>query len=160
MWYWSWVCSTLTTWCEELTHWNRPWCWERVRAGEGDGRGWDGWMASPARWTWVWASPWSWWWTGKPGVLQSMGSQWVGHDWVTELNWSKSDRERQIPYDITYMWSHFLWFWFFFNLLRLVLWPNIWSILHNVPLSFLEKKVYSPALEGMFCECLLGCGLQ
>ena len=47
-WYWSWNCNTLATWCEELTHWKRPWCWERLRAeGEGDNRGWDGWMASP-----------------------------------------------------------------------------------------------------------------
>ena len=52
-----------------------------------DYKGWDGWMASPTLWTWVWASSWSWWWTGKPGVLQYMGSQRVGHDWVTELNW-------------------------------------------------------------------------
>ena len=51
----------------------------------GDVRGWDGWMASPTQWTWVWASSGSWWWTGQPGVLQSMGSQRVGHDWVTEL---------------------------------------------------------------------------
>ena len=72
----------------ELTHWKRPWCWERVRAGgEGDGRGWAGWMASLTQWTWVWASSRSWWWTGRPGVLQSLGSQRVRHDWVTELNW-------------------------------------------------------------------------
>ena len=55
--------------------------------GEGDGRRWDGWMASPTQWTWVWVNSGSWWWTGKPGVLQSMGWQRVGHDWVTELNW-------------------------------------------------------------------------
>ena len=62
---------------------------ERLRAGgEGDDRGRDSWMASPAQWTWVWVSSGSWWWTGKPGVLQSMGSQRVGHDWATELNWS------------------------------------------------------------------------
>ena len=60
----------------------------RLKAGgEGDGRGWDGWMASLSLWTWVWASLRSWWWTGKPGVLQSMGSQRVGHDWATELKW-------------------------------------------------------------------------
>ena len=65
----------------------RPWCWERLRAGgEGDDRGWDGWMASPTRWTWVWVNSGSWWWTGRPGVLQFMGSERVGHDWVTELN--------------------------------------------------------------------------
>ena len=66
----------------------KTWCWERLKAGgEGDDRGWDGWMASPTWWTWVWASSGSWWWTGKPGVLQSMGSQRVRHDWMTELNW-------------------------------------------------------------------------
>ena len=70
---WNWNSNILTTWCEELTHWKRPWCWERFWAGgEGDNRGWDGWMASPIRWTWVWISSGSWWWTGKPGVLQSM----------------------------------------------------------------------------------------
>ena len=66
--------------------WKRPRCWERLKAGEkGDDRGWDGWMASPTQWTWVWVSSGSWWWTGKPGVLQFMGSQRVGHNWVTEL---------------------------------------------------------------------------
>ena len=65
----------------------RPWCWERLKAGgEEDDRGWDGWMASPTQWTWVWASSRSWWWTREPGMLQSMGSQRVGHDWTTELN--------------------------------------------------------------------------
>ena len=88
-WCWSWNSNTFATWCEELTHWKRPWCWERLKAGgEGDNRGWDGWMASPTWWIWVWASSGSWWWTGKPGVLQFMGLQRVGHDWVTELNWT------------------------------------------------------------------------
>ena len=73
--------SILATWCEELTHWKRPWCWERVKAGgEGDDRGWDSWMASPTQWTWVWVNSGSWWWTGRPGMLQSEGSQRVGHD--------------------------------------------------------------------------------
>ena len=73
-------------WCDELTDWKRPWCWERLKSGgEGDDRGWYGWMASPTQWTWVWVSSRSWWWTGKPGMLQSMGSQRVRHDWVTEL---------------------------------------------------------------------------
>ena len=62
--------------------------WEILRAGgEGDDRGWDGWMASLTQWTWVWVDSWSWWWTGKPNVLRFMGSQRVGHDWATELNW-------------------------------------------------------------------------
>ena len=66
----------LATWCEELIHWKRPWCWERLKAGgEGDGRRWDGWMASLTQWTWVWVNSGSWWWTGRPGVLQSLGSQ-------------------------------------------------------------------------------------
>ena len=77
-------------WCEEPTRWKRPWCWERSMAGgEGYKRGWDGWMASPTPWTWVWVNSQSWWWTGMPGVLQFMGSQRVRHDLVTELNWLK-----------------------------------------------------------------------
>ena len=88
VWCWSWKPNTLATWCEELTHWKRPWCWERLKAGEeGDDKGWDSWMASPTWWTWVWASSGRWWWTGRPGVLQSMGLQRVRHNWATELNW-------------------------------------------------------------------------
>ena len=88
---WSRNSNTLATWCEELTHGKWPWCWERLKAGgEGDDTGWDGWMASPTRQSWVWASSGSWWWTGRPGMLQSMGSQRAGHDWVTELNWSEN----------------------------------------------------------------------
>ena len=64
--------------------------WERLMAGgEGDDRGWDAWMASLTWWTWVWVDSVSWWWTGRPGVLQFMGSQSVGHDWTTELNWTE-----------------------------------------------------------------------
>ena len=89
-WCWSWNSDTLATWCKELTHLKRPWCWERLKAGgEGDDRGWDGGMASPTQWTLVWVNSESWWWTGRPGVLQSMGSQKVGHDWVTELYWTE-----------------------------------------------------------------------
>ena len=89
-WCWSWNSSTLATSCEELTHWKRLWCWEGLRAGrEGDDRGWDGWMALLTRWTWVWVNSRSWWWTGRPGMLQFMGSQRVGHDWATELNWTE-----------------------------------------------------------------------
>ena len=76
----------MLSWYEELTHLKRPWCWEKLKAGEGDDREWDGWMASPTQWTWVWVNFGSWWWTGRPGVLQFMGSQRVGHDWATELN--------------------------------------------------------------------------
>ena len=71
-------------------HLKRPWCWERLRAGgEGDDRGWDGWMASLTQWTWVWVNSRSWWWTGKPGVLRFMGSQRVRRDWETEVNWTE-----------------------------------------------------------------------
>ena len=76
--------------CEELTHWKRPWCWEGLGAGgDGDNRGWDGWMASLTRWTWVWVNSRSWRWTGRPGVLRFMGSQRVEHNWATELNWTE-----------------------------------------------------------------------
>ena len=82
--------NTLATWCEELIHLKRHWCWERLRAGgEGDDRGWDDCMASLTQCTWVWVDSESWWWTGRPGMLQFMGSQRVGHDWVTELNWTE-----------------------------------------------------------------------
>ena len=85
-WRWSWNSNTLATSCVELTHWKKPWCWEGLRAGgEGDDRGWDGWMASLTRWTWVWVNSGSLWWTGRPGVLRFMGSQRVRCDW-TELN--------------------------------------------------------------------------
>ena len=67
----------------------RLWCWEGLGAGgEGDDRGWDGWMPSLTRWMWVWVNSGSWWWTGRPGVLYFMGSQRVGHNWATELNWT------------------------------------------------------------------------
>ena len=89
----SWSSNTLATWCEELTPWKRPWYWERLKAGgEGDDRGWDGWMASLTQLTWVWVNSGSWWWPGRPGVLQSMGSQRVGHDWATELNYLTYNR--------------------------------------------------------------------
>ena len=91
-WCWSWSSNPLATRYKELTHWKRPWCWERLKAEvERGGRGWDGWVASPTQWARVWASSRSWWWTGKPGVLQSMGSQRVGHDWETELNEAEVD---------------------------------------------------------------------
>ena len=92
-WCWIWNFNTLATSCEELTHWKRPWCWEGFRAGgEGDNRGWDGWMASLTRWTWVSVNSGSWWWTGRSGVLWFIGSQRVGHNWATELtSWCMFD---------------------------------------------------------------------
>ena len=87
---------------KELTHWRRLWCWEGLWAGgEGDDREWDGWMASPTRWMWVWVNSGSWWLTGRHGVLWFVGSQRVRHDWVTELNWTEALL-------IKYIWSH-LW---------------------------------------------------
>ena len=89
-WCWSWNSNTLATWSEEVTHLKKPRCWERLRAGgEGDDRGWDGWMASLTQWTWVQVSSSSWWWTGRPAVLWFMESQRLRHDWVTELNWTE-----------------------------------------------------------------------
>ena len=83
------ISNILATWCNELTHWKRPWCWERLKAGgEGDEKGWDGWMVSLTKWTWVWASSRSWWWTGKHGLLQSTGSQRVGA-WMRD--WTETD---------------------------------------------------------------------
>ena len=88
---WSWNFNTLATWCEELTHWKWPWCWERLKVGGGgNDRGWDGWIASPAQRIWIWVSSVSWWWTGKPAVVQSMGLQRVRQDWAIELNWTES----------------------------------------------------------------------
>ena len=85
-WCWSWKFNTLATWCEELTHLKRLWCWERLKVGgEGDDRGWDGWMASPTWWPWVWVGSGSWWWTGKPGMLQSMSKE---SDMTERLNWT------------------------------------------------------------------------
>ena len=105
-WCWSWNSNILATWCEELTHLKRPWCWEGLGAGgEGDDRGWDGWMASPTQWTWVSVDYRSWWWTGKPDMLLFMGSQKVGHNRATELNCMLKKRFlissiKQWPYQI------------------------------------------------------------
>ena len=91
-WCWNWNSNTLAIWCQELTHWKRPWCWEGLGAGgEGDDRGWDGWMASPTQWTWVWVDSGNWWWTGRPGMLKFMGLQRVRHEWAAELNWKLYD---------------------------------------------------------------------
>ena len=101
-WYWSWNSSSLDTSCEELTHWKRLWSWEGLGAGgKGDDRGWDGWMASLTRWTWIWVNSQSWWWTRSPGVLWFMGSQIVRHDWATELNWTES--EHFLPFNLNWL---------------------------------------------------------
>ena len=84
--------ETPVLWPPHVKNWliGKDWCWEGSGAGgEGDDRGWDGWMASATRRTWVWVNSGSWWWTGRPGVLWFMGSQGVGHDWAIELNWTE-----------------------------------------------------------------------
>ena len=117
-WCWSGNSNTLATWCEELTHLKRPWCWERLKTGgEGDDRGWDGWMAPPTRWTWIWVDSRSWWWTGRPsavvhGVAKSRTRT---SDW-TELNWhgmaySFLELDKAVVHVIS-----FLWLWFSFSL--------------------------------------------
>ena len=92
-------------------HWKRPWCWERLRAGgEGDDRGWDGWMASSTRWTWVGVDSGGWWWTGRPGVLWFMGSQIVRHDWATELNLTEKSWNEKFSEWAIYK-AYFIIFW-------------------------------------------------
>ena len=83
---WCWSCNTLATWCEELTHWRRPWCWARLKAGEWDDRGWDAWMASTTRWIWVWASSRIWWWAGNLACYSPWGCK--GSDMTKQLNWT------------------------------------------------------------------------
>jgi len=82
--------ETPALWPPQVKSWHigKDSCWEELgEGGEGEDRGWDGWMASPTQWTWVWVNSKSWWWTGGPGMLRFMGSQRVRHDWATELNW-------------------------------------------------------------------------
>ena len=91
--------------------------------GEGDDQGWDGWMASRTRRTWVWVNSGRWRWTGRPGVLRFMGTQRVGHDWATELNWTKTwmklepvnqselRKRKRISYINTYVWNLGKWYW-------------------------------------------------
>ena len=89
--------ETPVRWPPHAKSWltGKDWCWEDLEAGgEGDDRGWDGWMASPIQWTWVWVNSRSWWWTGRSVVLQFMGSRRDGHNWVTELNWIIMAKEK------------------------------------------------------------------
>ena len=120
----------------------RPWCWERLKAGEGDDRGWDGWVASLTRWTWVWASSRRWWRTGKPDELQSMGSQRVGHDWTTELTdwWCFSQRAFYRPactnFSITFIFENHL---FRKNLLL----KKLSFLKYSSTILFCSKPLYS-----------------
>ena len=96
-WCWSWNSNNVATWCEELTHWKRPWCWERLKAGgEGEDRGWDGWMASLTQWTWVWVNSGDGERQGSLLCCSPWGSQRAGHDWATgqgnlNVSWVKRD---------------------------------------------------------------------
>ena len=93
----SWSSNTLVIWCEEPTHWKRPRCWEWLREGGEEGnRGWDGCMATPIQWTWIWENSGRWWGTGKPGMLQSMELQRVRHDLVTEQQKQSSQRQPEV----------------------------------------------------------------
>ena len=93
---------TLATWCKELTHLKRPWCWETLKAGgKGDDRGWDGWMASPTLWTWVWVNSRISWWTGRSGTLQSMRLETIEHGWASEVR--RGSRQTGHP---SAMWGH------------------------------------------------------
>ena len=124
-----------------LTHLKRPWCWERLRAGgEGDNRGWDGWMASRTQWTWVWVNSGSWWWTGRPDVLRFMGSQIVRHNWATELNWTDT-LPSFVKYSLAF-WHHKI-----FRLVLYFLCPNSGI---NFPKSsdFLNWRMTHRNLEG------------
>ena len=157
----------MATSCEELTHWKRPWCWEGLGAGgEGDDRGWDGWMASLTRWTWVWVNSGSWWWTGRPGVLQFMGSQRVGHNWVTELSWIIGDNEhlficflaicllwRNVCLGLLpIFWLGCLFVWYWVTQALYVFWRLIFcKLLHLHILSPILRVVFS------FCLCFLCC---
>ena len=137
-WCWSWNSNTLATWCEELTHWKRLWCWEGLGArAEGDDRGWDGWMASLTRWTWGSVNSGSWWWTGRPGVLRFMGSQRVRHDWATELNckiWVYSYWTKTPLLKGTCFYAQ--------SLSRVQVFATLWTIACQAPLSMGFSRQY------------------
>ena len=104
----------------------KPWCWERLKVGEGDERGWDVWMASQTQWTWLWANPGNWWWTDKPGVLQSMG--WQRVRWLN--NWTELNGN----YPLLYLYktsSLHIWYWKFwtcFSIRFYLLFSGQWQI--------------------------------
>ena len=142
---------TLATWCEELTLWKRPWCWERLKAGEeGDNRGWDGWMSSPTQWTWIWVNSGSWWWTemhswtwlsnwaelnwswGEGGDIGSTWKCWAG------LSWVEGARPRQGKY-LCSGWKH---------------WPSTTLNTYGLIYSITQKRQLS--LE-TFATCLNVC---
>ena len=119
----------MAAWCKELNHWKRSLCWERWEAeGEGDDGEWDGWMASQALWIWIWIGSRSWWWTGKPGVLQSMGSQREVHNWATELNWNTI--RFYPPFKVSLFWVE--------DILILYAWDHLSPLYENASVSALH----------------------
>ena len=167
------VFHSLATSREDLTHWKRLWCWEGLGAGgEGDDRGWDGWMASPTRWTWVWMNSGRWWWTGRPGVLRFMGSQRVRHDWATELNWTECSIDASalcgilfyIAEDNSIIWTFFIpHMAFSYHMIRqhfmyvlshfrhVQLFATLWTVACHAPVSMgFSRKEY-----GIGCHALL-----
>ena len=148
-WCWSWNSNILATLWEELTHWKRPWCWEGLGSGgEGDDRGWDGWMASPTWWTWVWVNSGSWWWTGRPGMLRFMGSQRVRHDWATELNWLQC-RVRVLyclPISTSYISPKVI----VFNLLSCLFYSVAFKILDPLSSTYSKRMTFNLELRHFF----------
>ena len=140
-WCWSWNSNNLATWCEELTHWKRPWCWERLKAGgKGDGRRWDGWMVSLTQWTWVWANFRCWWWTKKPGMLQSIGLG-LENSYTWLSHWTRTT----IPAAICLLWKEWpevepKWRWKHRNLWNQILIPC--DCYYFIIRHILSEKVY------------------
>ena len=148
--YFPWSDGTFFTSCEEMTRWKRLWCWEGLEAGgEGDDRGWDGWMASPTRWTWVWMNSRSWWWTGRPGVLQFMGSQRVRHDWATELNWLMGSDAMilvfwMLSFKPTFSLSSF-------TFIKRPFSSSLLSAIRVVSSAYLNLLIFLPAIDSSLC---------
>ena len=108
-WCWSWNSNTLATWWKELTHLKRPWCWEGLRAGGEEERGWNGWMASLTQWTWVWVNPRSWWWTGKPSLACCNPQGPKESDTTEQLNWTELivDLQSCVSFRCTAKWFRY-----------------------------------------------------
>ena len=158
VWCWSWNSSTLASWCKELTHLQRPWRWEGLGAGgEGDDRGWDGWMASLTQWTWVWVNSGSWWWTGRPGMLQTIGSQSRTRlsDW-TKLNIVYLHKTFNIFPLFLPSWIEELVYsrginWKWHTRMLYTRFPYIWSFLHY--LGMIHIGLAKKGCSGFFIGC-------
>ena len=125
---------------QQMTHWKNPYCWEKLRAEGKEGiRIWDGWMESPMQYTWTWASPRRCWGTGRPGLLQSIGSQRVRHDWATEqqqwkqMEWSSFVQIREVKHQLAIQCACVCVCLCVLSHVRLFALP--WTIVHQAPLS-------------------------